>query len=79
MHLNQRCLGKKMPTIAIVRHSILHLPHKYGLIMGLPKNQCGHDNICVVVNRLTKYVHFLITKSIMMAIDVFRLVLQKKN
>ncbi len=55
----------------------MHLPHKYGLIMGLPKNQCGHDNIFVVVDRLTKHVHFLTTKSTMMAIDVSRLVLQK--
>ncbi len=79
MHLNQRCRGKKTHTITIVRHLILHLSHKYGLIMGLPKYQCGHDNICVVVYRFTKYVHFLTTKSTMVAIDVSRLVLQKNK
>ncbi len=77
MHLNQRCLRKKIHTIKIVKHSILHSPHKHGLIMVLPKNQCEHDSICVVIDRLTKHVHFLTTKSTMMAIDVSRLVLQK--
>jgi hypothetical protein len=79
MHLNQRCPRKKIHTITIVRRLILHLPHKYGLIMVLPTNQCGHDSICVVVDRLTKHVHFLTTKSTIMAIDVSRLVLQTKK
>ncbi len=47
--------------------------------MVLPTNQCGHDSICVVVDRLTKHVHFLTTKSTIMAIDVSRLVLQTKK
>ncbi len=79
MHLNQRCPRKKIHTITLVRHLILHLPHKYALIMVFPKIQCGHDSICVVVDRLTKHVQFLTTKSTMMTIDIFGLVLQAKK
>jgi hypothetical protein len=41
-------------------------------------NQSGHDNICVVVYRLTKQVHFLVANSIMLATYVARLLLWKK-
>jgi hypothetical protein len=33
-------------------------------IMRLPKNQCGHDRIFVVVDRFTKHVQSLVAKSI---------------
>jgi hypothetical protein len=45
------------------------------IIVGLPRNQLGHDNIFVVMNRLTKQVHFLVAKSIMLATYVARLLL----
>lgn len=45
------------------------------ITVGLPRNQFGHDNIFVVVYRLTKQVHFLVAKSIMLATYVARLLL----
>jgi hypothetical protein len=45
------------------------------IIVGLPKNQSRHDNIFVVVYRLTKQVHFLVANSIMLARYVARLLL----
>ena len=29
------------------------------LVTKLPKTSCGHDSICVIVDRLTKSTHFL--------------------
>jgi hypothetical protein len=38
-------------------------------MVGLPKNQKGHDGIFVVVDRLTKHAHFILAKSTMSTID----------
>ncbi len=46
-------------------------------IVGLPKNQKGHDNIFVVVDRLTKHAHFIFSKSTMSIIDVAKLILHE--
>jgi hypothetical protein len=44
-------------------------------IVGLPRNQCGHGKIFVVVDKFTKYTYFLVAKSTMTAMDVVRLLL----
>jgi hypothetical protein len=46
-------------------------------IVGLPKNQKGHDSIFVVVDRLIKHVHFILAKSTMSTSDVAKLFLHE--
>ena len=31
-------------------------------VLGLPKNQKGNDSIWVIIDRLTKYAHFIVIK-----------------
>jgi hypothetical protein len=38
-------------------------------IVRLPRNQCGHGNIFVVVDKLTKHAYFLVAKSTMSIMD----------
>jgi len=42
-------------------------------ITDLPETECGHDAICVFVDRLTKYVHFVPCEKTATALDVAQL------
>ena len=46
-------------------------------IVGLPRTQSSYDSICVVVDRFTKYAHFIPVKSTYSAEDYARILIDE--